>query len=157
MLFFTDDSNTVLQLTEKLSISTPMAIMSYLTSKSPVQLFGKEKAQVLQWISYSLNDAQNGSLNWVVNGDPRQGKTVLKMLEAYLKTRTYLAGERISLADISMAMSLLPLYQYVLDEKNRNYFMNATRWFNTCVNQSNFLTVLGNVKLCQEPIKPKKK
>jgi len=152
-----DDSNTVLQLTEKLSISTPMAIMSYLTSKSPVQLFGKEKAQVLQWISYSLNDAQNGSLNWVVNGDPRQGKTVLKMLDAYLKTRTYLAGERISLADISMAMSLLPMYQYVLDEKNRNYFMNATRWFNTCVNQSNFLTVLGNVKLCQEPIKPKKK
>ena len=78
------------------------------------------------------------------------------MLEAYLKTRTYLAGERISLADISMALSLLPLYQYVLDEKSRNQFMNASRWFNTCINQSNFLTVLGNLKLCQEPIKPKK-
>ena len=49
-----------------------MAIMNYIALKNP-QLFGKCKPQVLQWISYSLNDAQNGSLNWVVNGDPRQG------------------------------------------------------------------------------------
>ena len=145
----------MLQLNDKSSISTPMAIMNYLSSKNP-QLFSKEKAQVLQWISYSLNDAQNATLNWVINGDPRHGKSVLNMLDVYMKTRTFLAGERISLADISMAMSLLPLYQYVLDEKSRNQFMNATRWFNTCVNQPNFLNVLGNVKLCEQPIKPKK-
>jgi len=150
-----DEGTTMLQLNDKSSISTPMAIMNYLSSKNP-QLFSKEKAQVLQWISYSLNDAQNASLNWVINGDPRHGKSVLNMLDVYMKTRTFLAGERISLADISMAMSLLPLYQYVLDEKSRNQFMNATRWFNTCVNQPNFLNVLGNVKLCEQPIKPKK-
>ena len=156
MIFFiTDDGTTVLQLSEKMSISSPMGIMHYLSSKNP-QLFGKEKAQVLQWIAYSLNEAQNSSLNWVINGDPRQGKSVLNILEIYLKTRTFLAGERISIADISMAMALLPLYQYVLDEKLRNQFMNATRWFNTCLNQPSFLNVLGNVKLCEEPIKPKK-
>merc|ERR1712004_156367 len=133
-----DEGTTILQLNDKSSISTPMAIMNYLSSKNP-QLFSKEKAQVLQWISYSLNDAQNATLNWVINGDPRHGKSVLNMLDVYMKTRTFLAGERISLADISMAMSLLPLYQYVLDEKSRNQFMNARLPEQPCLPEATFL------------------
>ena len=116
-------------------------------------LFGKEKAQVLQWIGISLSDGQSASLNWVLNGKQDQGRNLLKMLDDYLKTRTYLSGERISMSDISMAMALMPLYQFSLDEKARLSYSNTTRWFNTCINQPNFLNVLGNVKLCVQPVK----
>ena len=40
-------------------------------------------------------------------------KTALKVLNSHLETRTYLVGERISLADISVACNLLLLYQWV--------------------------------------------
>ena len=40
-------------------------------------------------------------------------KTALSVLNSHLETRTYLVGERISLADISVACNLLLLYQWV--------------------------------------------
>ena len=40
-------------------------------------------------------------------------KKLLSLLNDYLQTRTYLVGERITLADIVLSTSLLPLYQYV--------------------------------------------
>lgn len=40
-------------------------------------------------------------------------KRVLEILNNHLATRTFLVGERISLADISVACNLLQLYQYV--------------------------------------------
>ena len=75
---------------------------------------------------------------------------MLDNMEVYLNTKTYLAGERITLADISLAMTYLPMYQYVMDAKTRSKYPNNTRWFNTCIHQPNFLKVLGNVKLCEK-------
>ena len=146
-----NESELKLQIDTKTEFKTPVAILNHFCDKT---LFGKEKAQVLQWVFYSLSDVQSSTLNWVLNG--KKNDNVLKMLNEYLKTRTYLAGERITLADVSMSMALLPLYQFVLDEKARKNYANCTRWFNTCINQPNFVKVLGNVKLCQEPIKFKK-
>lgn len=151
------DAPTRLQIDEKTSISTPLAIIHYISQKNKnPNLYGKEMAQVLQWINLSLSDAQSASLNWVLNNKQDSGRNLLKMLEDYLKTRTYLAGERISMADISMSMALMPLYQFSLDEKSRQSFANTSRWFNTCINQPNFLNVLGNVKLCVDPVKSEK-
>lgn len=141
-----------LQFDAKTEISSPLAILHFLASKFGGNLLGKEKAQVLQWVMFSLNDAQSSTLDWVLNG--KRNEKVLKMLEDYLKTRTYLSGERITLADISLAMALLPLFQFVMDEKVRKNYANTTRWFNTCINQPNFLTVLGTVQLCKQPVKP---
>lgn len=35
--------------------------------------------------------------------------------------------------------------------------MNVTRWYNTCVNQPQFLKVLGKISLCEKmvPVTPK--
>ena len=40
-------------------------------------------------------------------------KAVLGFLDQYLKTRTFLVGERLSLADISVGCQLLALYKQV--------------------------------------------
>lgn len=73
-------------------------------------------------------------------------------------TRTYLVGERISLADISVACNLLLLYTNVLEPEFRKPFANVNRWFNTVVNQPNFRAVVGEVKLCTKAaeVDPKK-
>jgi elongation factor 1-gamma len=40
-------------------------------------------------------------------------KHILQLLDNYLRTRTYLVGERITLADITIACDLLLLFQWV--------------------------------------------
>lgn len=159
-----------LQWDSKLCLKTPLSILNYVGEKCPT-LMGKNKAQVMQWVMYSLGkkfnfdltknseimeffvisgDAVSFSLTWVLNKKDKKAKEMLDQMEVYLKTRTFLAGERLSLADISLAMAYLPMYQFVMDSKLRSKYPNNTRWFNTCINQPNFLKVLGNVKLCEK-------
>lgn len=75
-------------------------------------------------------------------------KAALKLLNDQLLTKTFLVGERISLADIAVACVMLSLYKQVLDPSFRKPFGNVTRWFNTVVNQPNFKAVSGAVELC---------
>merc|ERR1712121_574122 len=75
-------------------------------------------------------------------------KAALKTLNDHLLTRTFLVGERLSLADIAVACTMLSLYTQVLDPEFRKPFVNVTRWFNTIVNQPNAKAVVGQVNLC---------
>merc|ERR1711950_87206 len=75
-------------------------------------------------------------------------KAALKTLNDHLLTRTFLVGERLSVADIAVACTLLSLYKQVLDPAFRKPFVNVTRWFTTVVNQPHAKAVLGEVTLC---------
>jgi len=66
-----------------------------------------------------------------------------------LLTKTFLVGERITLADITLSTALVMLYVQVLDDKFRASYGNLNRWFLTCINQPNFKKVLGDIKLCE--------
>ncbi|XP_043538554.1 elongation factor 1-gamma [Chiloscyllium plagiosum] len=77
-------------------------------------------------------------------------KKVLSILNEFLKTRTFLVGERVTLADITVVCSLLWLYKQVLDPSFRQPYTNMNRWFITCINQPQFKAVLGEVKLCDK-------
>ncbi|PIO15418.1 hypothetical protein AB205_0084960 [Aquarana catesbeiana] len=77
-------------------------------------------------------------------------KHVLATLDSHLQTRTFLVGERVTLADITVACSLLWPYKQVLEPSFRQPYGNVTRWFVTCVNQPQFHAVLGEVKLCDK-------
>jgi len=77
-------------------------------------------------------------------------KAALKTLNDHLLTRTFLVGERLSLADIAVACTMLSLYKQVLDPAFRKPFLNVTRWFTTVVNQPNAKAVLGEVVLCSK-------
>merc|ERR1712088_1299752 len=72
----------------------------------------------------------------------------MKALNDHLLAKTFLVGERISLADIAVACTLLSLYKQVMDPAFRGAFGNVNRWFTTVVNQPNAKAVLGEVVLC---------
>ena len=119
----------------------------YELSNLVISFFFKFKEIFFKKIVF-LGDATSSSLSWVLHKKDKKAKDMLNKMETYLSTRTFLAGERLTLADISLAMVYLPLYQYVMNANLRSKYPNNTRWFNTCIHQSNFLKVLGNVKLC---------
>ena len=109
--------------------------------------------QVLPWVFSATGEVSSVSLDLAINGRDKAFKVMLKKQEAYLLTRTYLASERITLADIAMEAAFMLAYQHDLDEKARKAF----RWFNTCIHQSNFMRVLGHTKLCEKVENNKKK
>lgn len=132
------------------------------------QLRGKsevEKAQVVQWLSFADSEIIPASCTWVfpllgiipyekqtVESAKEDVAKVLTALNAHLLTRTYLVGERLTLADISVAMTLLHLYQYVLEPKLRAPYQNVNRWFQTIVYQPESIAVIGNFKLADKTL-----
>ncbi|KAJ8946272.1 hypothetical protein NQ318_023122 [Aromia moschata] len=134
------------------------------------QLRGKNEydaAQILQWIGFAEGEILPAGCAWVFpilgiiknNAGAQEAfqrakddmKASLTVLNSHLLTRTYLVGERITLADIVVACNLLNPYKYVLDPDYRKPFANVNRWFNTLINQVQFKVVLGDVELCSKP------
>lgn len=126
----------------------------------------EDRAQVLQWVNYGNTDVASAVASWVypalslVESTPQlvqkakeDVKQVFQCVNDFLKTRTFLVGERLSLADISLAADLLLAYTHVADESFRKPFTNLNRWFLTVVNQTNVKKVVGELTLCvQAPV-----
>ena len=74
------------------------------------------------------------------------------VLEKYLMDKTYLVNDQITLADIVVASTLLYPMKLVCDKNFLKPFTNVTRWFNTCVNQHEFVQVVGKVTLCKKEL-----
>jgi elongation factor 1-gamma len=74
----------------------------------------------------------------------------LNHFDKWLLSRTYLVGERLSVADVSVALNLVSAFQSVLDANARNSLVNVTRWFTTVVNQKVVKEVVGEVKLAEQ-------
>ncbi|XP_061405744.1 elongation factor 1-gamma [Lethenteron reissneri] len=120
-------------------------------------------AKVQQWISFADSEIVPASATWVfptlgivqynkqsTDRAKEDVKKALGILNEHLKAHTFLVGERVSLADITVVCSLLALYKQVLEPSFRQPFGNANRWFTTCINQPQFKAVLGEVKLCDK-------
>ena len=118
-----------------------------------VDSFESTKAQVLQWLFYALNEVRPVVYSWVTQAKGYQRAKletsgIMAKLNDCLLTRTYLVGERISCADISMATILLPAIETVMDTDNLASYTNVLRWMKTCLAQAEFIEVLGpDVKL----------
>jgi len=127
------------------------------------QLKGKSKldqAQILQWVNFAEGEILPAASAWLfpiigilpfnkqtAERAKEDIKKVLSVINDHLLTRTYLVGERITLADITMALTLVELYKQVLDTQFRKPYVNANRWFNTIVNQKEVKSVIGEVQL----------
>uniref|UniRef100_A0A0N4Z8Y0 eEF-1B gamma n=1 Tax=Parastrongyloides trichosuri TaxID=131310 RepID=A0A0N4Z8Y0_PARTI len=120
-------------------------------------------SEVCQWLQYGEGKLVQTVLNYVlpsisaakVDSDVLAAAKAeflgqMNSLNEILINKTFLAGERISLADISIALDLLPAYEHVLDKHAQSKYQNVTRWFNTIVNQDNVKAVIGNVKFAQK-------
>eukprot|EP00088_Acartia_fossae_P008089 TRINITY_DN1380_c0_g1_i4.p1 TRINITY_DN1380_c0_g1~~TRINITY_DN1380_c0_g1_i4.p1 ORF type:complete len:428 (-),score=141.96 TRINITY_DN1380_c0_g1_i4:135-1418(-) len=119
------------------------------------------RAAVVQWMCWADSDILPASCTWVFpcmgimqynkNQTDRAKDDIKKCLEylnSHLLTKTFLVGERVTLADISVCCTMLSLFKYVLDPAFRKPFMNVTRWFTTVINQPNVKAVIGEFALC---------
>ncbi|XP_008557385.1 elongation factor 1-gamma [Microplitis demolitor] len=147
------------------------AIAYYVANEQLRGKSDKEKAEVIQWLDFADSEILPSSCACVfplLGIMPYNKQTVenakedlaksLSALNTHLLSKTYLVGERITLADISVAMTLLHLYQYVLEPKARQPYQNVNRWFQTIVNQPQAIAVIGNFKLADKALEydPKK-
>jgi len=128
-----------------------------------------EAATVDQWIDFAANEIDLAGAVWVfpvlglipnnatavqkAKGDVRKA---LEILNKHLLSRTFLVNERVSLADIIVSLSLVQLFEHVLDTGFRKAFPNVQRWAATLYNQPEFLAVTGRaIKFCEKAEAPK--
>jgi elongation factor 1-gamma len=142
------------------------AIARYVARQGKNKLYptsAYEQAVVEQWIDWSVGEVDLPAAAWLypilgfipnnaeatqkAKGDIRKA---LGILNDHLQTRTFMVGERVTLADIILTISFYGLYTMVLDTGFRKQFTNTNRWFLTCVNQPEFKAVLGEVKLSEK-------
>lgn len=123
------------------------AIAQYVAESGPMasQLLGEtalERARVRQWICYGDGEifvpfipilfwrlgirpydekVENDGLATIVKG--------LVGLERHLEGRQWVATDKLSLADVSLASSLLWPFAHVIDEKQRTECPNVMSWF----------------------------
>uniref|UniRef100_A0A8C1ZBB1 Valine--tRNA ligase n=1 Tax=Cyprinus carpio TaxID=7962 RepID=A0A8C1ZBB1_CYPCA len=108
----------------------------------------KQESQVWQWLSFAENELTPVACA-LQQSSRAELLRVLKALDETLAPRTFLVGEAVTLADIAVSVALEPV--------DRKSLVNVTRWFNTCMNQPQFLKVLGKISLCEKmvPVTPK--
>lgn len=145
-------------LTESNAIAYYLANAALRCSDDPVR-----SAQVIQWMEFADLEILPASCNWVFptlgimqfnkNATDRAKEDVKRAMGAlneHLLHHTYLVGERVSLADIVVACTMLQLYKQVLDPNFRKAFGNCNRWFTTIVNQPQVKKVIGSFSLCEK-------
>jgi len=149
-----EDSNGV-------CLSESNAISYYVANETLRGANPVDQALILQYLEFADNEILPSACTWVYptlgfkqynKQDTDKAQTHLKkcltLLNGFLETRTFLVGERITLADISLACNMMMLYAQVFDEKFREPYGNVNRWFTTCINQPNFKSVIGEFTLC---------
>merc|ERR1712063_35229 len=121
------------------------AIARYVARQADNGLYGRspvEAGQVDQWLDWTRGDVEIAGSVWLypiygflpnvpeaTENAKADVKKQLMILNNFLLTRSYLVGERITLADIVVATSLVPFYTKVFDPTYRKPFPNVTRRF----------------------------
>lgn len=145
------------------------AILRYLAGlREDVSLHGSpsvhSEAACDQWLEWGLSNLQpllivlssaegksgSGVLHGYSEKDLAHARKVasakvpvlLAQLDAHLKTRTFIASERITVADISIASALVP-YEGTLSHMPSDQLVNVKRWLATCLHQPQFASVLS--------------
>ena len=130
-----------------------------------LNIFGADSYEaglVEQWIEWTRGEVEVPLAVWVyplfgvVEGNETATqfakddiKKALSILNNHLKTRSFLVGERITLADIVVAFSLHLGFLHAFDANFRKPFINVNRWYLTVLNQPNVKKIVGEIQLKQ--------
>jgi len=101
---------------------------------------------VAQWVWPTLGIVQPNKNH--VNDAKANLKEAFAFMNNVLAGQTFLVGERITYADITVALTLRSAYENVLTPEWRGEFAHVNRWFMTVINQPGVKSVVGDVKLC---------
>lgn len=156
-----------MQTAEGAALYESNALAYYVAAANKPALVGAGDAMtgalVQQFMGVADNEVVRTLSAWVypllgyTNYDASAVKTAIKeahkvfaVLDKILMPRTFLVGERITLADIVMFCSVMPAFKLVLDATERSKYVNLTRWFVTLSAQPEFVSVIGEFELCAE-------
>lgn len=150
--------------------SSIIAYHLVLSSDKADELLGKtvyEKTLVLQYILMMESEFNHLDVEWrcpILGFFPYDSVRVerakkgmlafLGKLNKIVASKAFLVGEIITLADICVACSLLPLYKTVLDRGEREPFENLNNWFTSIINQPNFKSILQDTSLIEKALLP---
>jgi elongation factor 1-gamma len=119
-----------------------------------------ERARVLQWMFFADNELIPAVFNYLfpLLGLLPETKSTAKLellnlltvLNDYLQDRVYLVGEIVTLADLTVTTSLIPLFQHGLEESDRKPFGHLLRWFETVVRKKASEAVIGKFEFCRK-------
>lgn len=70
----------------------------------------------------------------------------LKALDQFFEDKTFIHGDRLSVADLAFVSSVKYLYEKALGNKSKTPYRNFNRYYNTVINQPDFGKV-GNLEL----------
>lgn len=128
-----------------------------------------QKAQVDQWIDFCTNEVEPARGIWLYpilgylsynekayTEAKKELSNSLRVLNDHLLNNTYLVGNSVTLADITIGTALVHLYTMVFTPKFVAPFGNVTRWFNTLINTPEFSKVVGKVTFATEEAQPPK-
>ncbi|XP_001640531.2 elongation factor 1-gamma-A [Nematostella vectensis] len=137
------------------------AIAHYVANEQLRGSTAELSALVVQYVNFADQELLPAAATWVF---PTYGmmqyhkqstdkamedvKKYMTMLNDVLLMKTFLVGERVTLADIAVCCVLQMLYKQVMEPSFRAPYGNVNRWFTTCVNQPEFKKILGDVKMC---------
>ncbi|KAJ2899356.1 hypothetical protein IWW38_001011, partial [Coemansia aciculifera] len=155
-----------------LSLTDSSAIAYYVASQagSDSPLLGQtaeETAQILQYIFFAEAEymaavagalySLQGFVPYVKPAQQHAEEQLFRFLGVFntiLLDKTFLVGERITVADVIVACDLIPGYLSYFTSEDRKKYRNVTRYFKTMINQPAFKAVVGEIPLCVERIKP---
>jgi len=114
-----------------------------------------EQGLIDQWVDFSRNELDLPVQFWLRANSGEYSATkaaieaakedlqkVFNVLDEHLLQRTFLVSNGITLADIAVSISLLPLFQHQDSAALRTPFVNVNRWFATCLHQPPFSSVV---------------
>eukprot|EP00898_Chlorokybus_atmophyticus_P004227 jgi/Chlat1/4805/Chrsp31S04795 len=113
-----------------------------------LELAQEVTAALDRWVGpVTGHGAYNKQTETAAIADVKKG---LAAFDAHLKGSTYLAGDRVTLADILATVDLLAGFTTVFEQSFRDEYPHLVRWFMTLVHQPNLSAVLGDVTLCEK-------
>ncbi|KAK9446712.1 uncharacterized protein V1518DRAFT_423357 [Limtongia smithiae] len=158
-----------------LTLHEVIAIAFYFCSQKESTLLGVGKAEqavILKWLSFTNMEAFPTLGQWwrpLAGRDPYNKKSVdaakekfetyAAIYEKYLTAHTFLVGERLTLADLFVAVLFTRGFEFVFGTEWRAAHPAITRWFTLIANQPSWLETRGPFEFIEEPIKytpPKK-
>jgi elongation factor 1-gamma len=120
--------------------------------------YNPQNPEVTQWLNWAEGQLLPNVLAYVLpsisvaNVPTQQVQQAKQELLAQLRlfnnallSKTYLVGERLTVADVSVALDLLPAYINVLDDAARSDLANVNRWAQTVYNNPVVKSVVGEV------------
>eukprot|EP00095_Tigriopus_kingsejongensis_P001047 maker-scaffold397_size184017-snap-gene-0.41 protein:Tk01047 transcript:maker-scaffold397_size184017-snap-gene-0.41-mRNA-1 annotation:"alanine--trna cytoplasmic" len=126
-----------LEIAQDCILTHPIAIATYLAGESPLGrgYSQSDRSSILQWLNFARDSVHN-VMSLVANGQSQPltlaaALDLMGSLDQILERRTFLVGQRISLADAFLAVECLPLCQDPNLRINRKNFPHLLRWLNT--------------------------